>query len=311
MQSVGLAERITVERIAGERPQDHQRRHSLPIRWAFIDLVAAIRGVDRLDPVRALGGEVLFFVQPAKRFQSSDDLAHDRAVVKGFAALPPDPAQRGGERRVAHLVPGLGRSSARQEKPGGNGIAEFLLGAVPVGRDARRHHITLLGRARCRLEQFGKRSGAVLAIEGAPGIDRAGDRHRMRRLHADLADAALDIPIDRRLGGGAPGTVERHRQGALPRIEDEAITTDSGAFRLDDALHGDRRNRGISRVAARAQHVEGSQSRHRVRGRGHAVRRHRRRPTRNIEVAHNRAICRVAVAPSAHRSPAVIPLVRD
>ena len=153
---------------------------------------------------------------------------------------------------------------------------------------------------------------AVLAVEGAPGIDRARDRHRMRRLHADLADAALDIPIDLGLGRSAPGTIERYRQSALPRIENETIAADPGALRLDDALHGDRRNRGIGRIAARTQHVEGSQSRRRVRGRGHAVRRHRRRSPRNIEVTHNRAMCRnVAVAPSAHRSPAVIPLVRD
>src|SRR6516164_6382284 len=142
----------------------------------------------------------------------------------------PDPAQGGGERRVAHFVTGLGWSSAGEEKRGGNGIAEFLLDPVPVGRDARHHYITLLGRARCRLEQFGKGSGAVLAVERAPGIDRARDRHRMRSLYADLADAAFDVPINRRLGGGAPGTVERHRQGALPGIEDEAIAADPGAL---------------------------------------------------------------------------------
>ena len=215
MQPVGLTECIAAERIPGESAQDHQRCHALPVGRAFIDLVSLVGGADRVDPVRALGGEVLFFVQAAQRFEPGDDLAHDRAVVKGFAAFMPDSAQRGGERRVAHFVPGVGRSAARQEKPRSNGITQLLLSAVPVGRDARRHHVTFLGRSCRRFEQFGERSGAVLAVERAPGIDRAGDRHRMRGLNTDLADAVLDIPIDRGLGGGPPGTVERHRQGPL------------------------------------------------------------------------------------------------
>ena len=43
MQPIGFAEQIGAKRIARKRAQDHQRRHPLPVRRAFIDLVACDR----------------------------------------------------------------------------------------------------------------------------------------------------------------------------------------------------------------------------------------------------------------------------
>ena len=123
---------------------------------------------------------------------------------------------------------------------------------MPVGRDARRHHITLLCRARRWLEQFAKGTGAVLAVEGAPGINRSGHGHRMRRLHGNLADPAIDIPVDGGFRRGPSGAVQGNRQCTLARIEDKAVAPDAGALRLDNTLHRDRRDRGIGGVAAGA-----------------------------------------------------------
>ena len=118
----------------------------------------------------------------------------------------------------------------------------------------------------------------------------------MRRLNLDLADAVLDIPFDMGLGRRPSRAVERDRQRATTRVQHKTIAADAGALRLDDALHGDRSDRGIGGVAARAQHVERGQCRHRSRGRGHPVRRHRRRASRNIEVAHRLSLPRVQIA---------------
>ena len=126
----------------------------------------------------------------------------------------------------------------------------------------------------------------MFAIEQAPGVDRARHGRRVRRLHLDLADLALGIPFEMRLGRGAAGTAERDRQGAGFRIEDEAVAADPGALRLDDALHRDRRDRRIGRIAAGAQDVERRQRRQRMRGRRHAVGRHRRRAAGYIKVPH-------------------------
>ena len=75
MQPVGLAERLAAEGVACERAQDHQRRHPLAVRRAFVDVVAAIGGGDRLDPFRALSGEILRLVQSAERVEPGDDVA--------------------------------------------------------------------------------------------------------------------------------------------------------------------------------------------------------------------------------------------
>ena len=144
MQPIGFAERIAVKRITRERAQDHQRRHPLPVRRAFIDLVASIRGVDRLDPVRSLVGKIRFRVEPTQRFEPAEDVVHHRPRVERLAALPANQTQGGGKRRVRHLVTGSRRLTTGQEKGSRDRVAQFLLTAVPVGRDARRHDVTLL-----------------------------------------------------------------------------------------------------------------------------------------------------------------------
>ena len=264
MQPVALAKCFTAERVARERAQDHQRRHPLPVRWAFIDLVAAIGGADRLDPVRALSGEIFLLMKAAQGFEPSDDFAHDRAIVKGLAAFAADPAQGGRERRVRHSVTGRGRPAAGQEQSGSHRVAQFCLIAPPVGGHPRCHHVAFLGRPRRRLEQFGEGPRAVLAVEGDPGIDRAGNGHGVRRLDADFADAALDIPVDRSFRRRPTRAIERERQCAFARIQDKAIAADARALRLGDALHRDRRDRCVRRVAAPPQHIERGQRGHRV-----------------------------------------------
>ena len=87
MQPIGLAERIAVKGITRERAQDHQRRHPLPVWRAFIDLVASIRGVDRLNPVRALGGKIRFLVQSTHRFEAAEDvLLEAMDLLTGWAS---------------------------------------------------------------------------------------------------------------------------------------------------------------------------------------------------------------------------------
>src|SRR6516225_2480983 len=105
----------------------------------------------------------------------------------------------------------------------------------------------------------------------------------MRRLHANLGNAIFDIPIDYGLCRRPPRTVERYRHGSLARIKNETIAADASALRLDDALH---RDCGIGRIAARAQHIETGERRHRMRCCRHTVGCHHRRPTGNIKITH-------------------------
>ena len=109
----------------------------------------------------------------------------------------------------------------------------------------------------------------------------------MRCLHGDLVDPAFDIPVDGGFRRRPSGAVQGNRQSTFARIEDKAVASDAGALRLDNTLHRDRRDRGIGSVAAGAKHIERGQRSPRVRARRHPVRRHRRRTSRNIEVAHH------------------------
>ncbi len=302
MQAIGLAQRIVTESEAFELAQDHQRRQPLSIRRAFVNFVAAISGMDRLDPFRALGVEIFLLMQPAEFFQPAEDIPPDRPLVKAGAALAADAAQGGGERRIAHPVAHCGRMASGKEQRRGYRIAQFPLQALPIRGNARRHEIAFFGGARGRLEQLGERLAAVFAIEQAPGVDRAGHRHRMRRLRLDLLDLPLGVPLGSGLARRPARAVQRHRRRAPLRIEHKAIAADPGALRLDDALHRHGGDRCIHRVAAAAQHVEPGQGRARRRGRDHAVGRDRRRAAGNIEVTHGRFLALYANCPPAEQA---------
>ncbi len=249
-------------------------------------------------------------MQPAQRFEPAEDVVHDRTAVECLAALPADAAQRGGERRVRHLFPGGRRPPAGEEQSRGDRIPQFFPTAVPIGGDARRHDVTLFGRARRRLEQFGQRPRAVLAVEGAPGVNRTRHGHGMRRRHSNFADSVLDIPIDGGFCRCPSRAVEGNGQRPLARIQNETVAADSGALRLGDALHRDRRDRGVGGVAAGTQHVERGECGSGVRGCSHPVRRHRRRSPRNIEVAHRLFLDRTAHPPT-QPSPAALAFAWD
>src|ERR1700733_5878239 len=88
-------------------------------------------------------------------------------------------------------------------------------------------------------------------------------------------------------GGAPPGAVEGVNLGtAIGRVEREAVTTDAGHRRLDDALHGTGGDGGIDGIAARAEHLDRGQGCGRVAGRGHTIAPHRYRAAGRLEVTH-------------------------
>ncbi len=127
---------------------------------------------------------------------------------------------------------------------------------------------------------------AVIVGEAAPRLDRARHRHRMHAVGRDLADAAIQEPLGAGGGGRAAGAViGDDLVAALGRDQHEAIAADAGHRRLDDAERGGGGDRGVDRVAAGAQDVDGDQGGEGMGGCGRAALRDHRGTPRLIKVA--------------------------
>ena len=120
--------------------------------------------------------------------------------------------ERGGERRKAHDLAGLGRTSCFEKVLPGAGMPANLGGiARPVGGDARAHHEALLRQRDRRLQQALDAPGAVVLEQAHPAADGAGHRHGVSAVRLDARQARLGEP---RRGGGLrrpTGGVERDR----------------------------------------------------------------------------------------------------
>ena len=144
-------------------------------------------------------GEVVQRVQSADAAQRLDHVLGDGAGVKRVAAILGDRAQRLAELRLVDHVARDRGPAVRQEIALGVGALFQLVELVlPVESDARRHHVALFRGLDRRLQQGVEAELAVVAQNRLPGIDRAGNRDRMRRGQRDRVDVALEIP--RRLG---------------------------------------------------------------------------------------------------------------
>ena len=142
-------------------------------------------------------------------------------------------------------------------------LPQPLAVARPVPGDARRDHEAVLGAADRRLQQFRQVARAVTLEQPGPGVDRTRHGDAVRGA-VELAHPQLAQPLDRRSGRGPPGAVERDHAARRRREQDEAVAPDPGHRRLDHALHGDRGDGRVHRVAAGAQDVERGQRRQRM-----------------------------------------------
>ena len=121
-----------------------------------------------------------------------------------------------------------------------------------------------------------------------PGVDRARNGDGVHGA-LELVDAELHEALGRGGGRRPPRAVERDHAALGGRQQDEAVAADPGHRRLDHALNGDRRDRGVDGIAAGAQDIERRERRQRVRGRRHAVLGVGRGAAGQLEVAHGRS----------------------
>src|SRR6185437_12440129 len=163
---------------------------------------------------------------------------------------------------------------------------EIALLADVIG-DARRDRIALPRERDRWLERAFQRAAAVINDEPRPGLDRAGNGDRVRRMALDRLDSVTCVPFRRRRHRRAPRAVIGDDLGRAPKRDlRETIAADAGRTGFDDALHRACRDRGVDGVAAVAQRLDGRKRREGMRGRRHTPSADGRRSSWKLEISH-------------------------
>jgi hypothetical protein len=231
--------------------------------------------------------EILARVQAALRAQAAHDVVGDPAAVEGIGTVARDGFHGFCEGGKGDAVAGQRRLAFGQQHGARSRIGAQPVGSTaPIGGDLRRDREALGGEVDGGLQQPVDAELAVIVGEAAPRLDRARHRHRMYAVGRDLADTAIEEPLGAGGGGRAAGAVVGdHLVAALGRDQHEAIAADAGHGGLDHAERGGGGDRGVDRVAAGAQDVDGDQGGEGMGGCGRAALRDHRGTPRLIEVA--------------------------
>ena len=280
-------QRIRGQRRFGEDVEQQQRRQALARRRAFPHAGAAIAGRDRTGVIATVPCEILARVQAAFGPQPAHDVIGDPAAIEGIGAIARDRLHGLGEGGEGDAVAGARRLALGQQDGARGGIgAQPVDIAAPIGGDLRSDREAFGGERDGGLQQPVDAELAVIVGEAAPCLDCARHRHRMHAVGRDLADAAIQEPLDAGGGGRAAGAViGDDLVAALGRDQHEAIAADAGHRRLDDAERRGGGDRGVDRVAAGAQDVDGDQGGEGMGGCGRAALRDHRGTPRLIKVA--------------------------
>ena len=268
--------------------QHHQHGDAGAVRRALPDVMVFIEGADRQSGFGGVRGEIVQRVQPADAAQGLDHVVGDGAPVEGVAAVLGDGAQRLAELGLMDHVAGHRRLAMRQQIALGVGALFQLVELVlPVKGDARRDDVAFFRGLDRGLQQGIEAELAVIAQDGRPGIDRAGNGDGVRRGQRDRLDVALEIPFGRRgLRRAAGAVIGDDLAVALGLNQRKAIAADPGGLRLDHAEQRAGRYRGVRGGAAGPQHLDRRQRRQRMRRRHHRVLGVDRRPAGEMEIPH-------------------------
>jgi hypothetical protein len=208
------------------------------------------------------------------------------ALIERLRSAGCDPLQRRGQCRQPHHVTLGGCAAVRQIM-----TRRARIGAQPVGRhcpvvgNARRDRITLGGVADRGLQNLVEAETALRRQDRSPGLDRSRHRDGVNRIHADRPDALRGEFLGGRRAAGTAGAVIAPDRHIGLRREAKAIAADAGHVRLDHAKCSHRRDRGVRRIAAGPQHVDGRETRERMGGRRHAAPGHDGGAAGQVEVA--------------------------
>ena len=185
----GCAERVHGLQVEVSEDVQHQdRRGALAVRRMLDKVDAVVETRDRGGVVAGGRGKVVQGVGPAKRAQRGDHVLGHLALVESGAALPCDAAQDLGLSRGAEDL-AHGRRLAAQGVEVARGALEAGQVVGPVEGDAGGDGDAFLGIVDCGGEDFGQRFQPVVGVQTAEGVDGAGERHGLDRLHRHRGQA--------------------------------------------------------------------------------------------------------------------------
>ena len=270
-----------------ENVQQHQCGEPLPVRRQLDDVEPAIVRADRRDDVAMVAREIVGGQQSALLLNRRGDVGRDRALVKRLRATGRDRLQGRGKRGQCHDAADRRRRAVRQIILRRARMRLELGGIIgPIGTDARRDDVTILGVTDGRLQRAVEAEAPMRFQNRVPGFDRARHRDGVRRGRHDLAaDAGGQHFLRRHRRGRAAGAVVApHRLVGL-RHQAEAIAADAGHRGLDHAQHRHRSNCRIRRGAAGFERFDRREACERMRGRGHSFARINGRAAGQVEIA--------------------------
>jgi hypothetical protein len=141
-----------------------QGRHALAVGRAFVNLVAAVAGLDRGHVLAAVGGEVVESMQAAQAAEVAHDVLGDRAAVEGVAAILGDALQGLGQQRLAVQGADPRHLAARREGGACGRIVGDQAGqAGPMLVHLGGDRVAVAGETDRRLQDLAQLLGAVVA----------------------------------------------------------------------------------------------------------------------------------------------------
>ena len=175
-------------------------------------------------------GEIFQRVQAADAAQGFHHVGCDLAGIERVAAVLGDGPERLSQFGLVDHVAGHRRFAMRQKIALGVGAVLQLLELVlPVEGDTRRDNIAFFGGLDRGLQQRVEPHLAVVAQDGIPGIDRAGNTHRMGRCQRHRVNFVFEIPFGLRRHRRAAGAVIGCYLALALRLDQrKAIAADAG-----------------------------------------------------------------------------------
>ncbi len=282
MQGLARTETELPDVIGFEKIEDLQRLDATRARRRRPDdLDAAIEPPDRLAVDRAIGHEIFEAQEGSGLLEMGRDALAERTAIDGVGPLGRDLAQRSGIILLDQQIAGLQRLASGQEDGCDPRIErEVRRDLGDAGGQIGREPEAALGVADRRFDQVAQRQAAEALGRFAPGFEcaRHGDGLRPDPVGAASGLHVIGPPV--RDGRETVGT--RRRRRGRETIEDDlapvrqpdqgdAAAEDADHHRLDHRQREESRDRGIDRVAAGCQHLDGCSRSEWVVGHRHAA----------------------------------------
>ena len=181
-----------------EDVQHLQGGDALAIGRQFKDFVAPVVGGDRLDPFRAMAGQVLVAEETTVLLHIAGNRPGHLALVEDVPASPRDLLIGIRQGRIAEHVALAGGTAAGSEDLLESRIArEPGDAALPVIGDDLGHRESLPGVTDRRVENFGHGQPAVTFVQLEPTVDGPGDAHGQRSVARDRLESVVPEILQR------------------------------------------------------------------------------------------------------------------